>query len=243
MIHFGLVKPRARLSQQVVDELEQLIYQDFSKPGSRLPPEPELAERFGVSRIVIREAMKILEDRGLVSVRAGAGTLTLPPSTDRVKSALWRLFRSQAIPSRVEMEQLLELREVLEEAIAESAAERATPEDLAAMEDALERMARGGEEAAQADLDFHLALVRATHNPFFEMVFEPFLHLLLHQITLTADMAIGIPQHEAIYQHVKAHRVVQARQASRRLLRQTRADVLRVLGDPSDLDRQETKNI
>lgn len=220
---------RARLSQQVVDELEQLIYQEFPQAGSRLPTEPVLAQRFGVSRIVIREAMKVLEDRGLVSVRAGAGTQVVPPSINGVKSALLRLFRGQTIPSRTEMERLIELREVMEEAIAERAAERASPDDLAAIDDALTRMALGGAQAAQADLDFHLALVRATHNPFFEMVFAPFLQVLLRQIKLTAGFKIGVPQHRAIFEHVKSGRAVQARQAMRRLLRQTRTDVLRVL--------------
>src|SRR5687767_73301 len=75
---------RGRLSEQVVAEMERAIREEFPEPGTRLPKESELAERFGVSRIVIREAMKILEDRGVVEVRAGRGTLTKAPSSDRV---------------------------------------------------------------------------------------------------------------------------------------------------------------
>src|SRR6476646_2939398 len=64
-----------RLSEQVLHEMQRLITEEYPEPGSRLPKETELAERFQVSRIVVREAMKILEDRGVVEVRAGRGTL------------------------------------------------------------------------------------------------------------------------------------------------------------------------
>jgi DNA-binding FadR family transcriptional regulator len=221
--------PRTRLSEQVVDELERLIFREYPAPGTRLPTEPELAQRFGVSRIVIREAVKILEDRGLVEARAGSGTTTRAPSMDRVKGALMRMFKDQPIPSRQEMERLLEVRETLEEAAAALAAERATPADLEAMADALSRMKKRGPAAAQADLDFHLALARATQNPFFEIVLEPLLSVLIQQIKLTASYAVGVELHRAIYEKVKARRPVQAREASRRLLQQTRADVVKVL--------------
>ncbi|MGA2201766.1 MAG: GntR family transcriptional regulator [Terriglobales bacterium] len=73
-----------RLSSQVVLQVENMIAEKF-RPGMLLPTEDELAEQFSVSRIVIREAMKILEDRGVVEVRAGRGTIGVPPSSDRVK--------------------------------------------------------------------------------------------------------------------------------------------------------------
>src|SRR5262245_10855400 len=93
-----------RLSGQVVSELEQMISEEYPAPGQRLPKEADLAERFQVSRIVIREAMKILEDRGIVEVSAGRGTFTLTPSPDKVKEMLMRLFRDQPIPALSEMD-------------------------------------------------------------------------------------------------------------------------------------------
>src|SRR5215475_11173187 len=109
---------RGRLSEQVVEELERTILEEFPVPGSRLPKESALADRFRVSRIVIREAMKILEDRGVVDVRAGRGTITMAPTPERVKASLFRLFRDQPIPTHSEMERMMELREVLEETVA-----------------------------------------------------------------------------------------------------------------------------
>src|SRR5688572_30912681 len=124
---------RGRLSEQVVSEMERTIAEQYPEPGTRLPKEEELADRFHVSRIVIREAMKILEDRGVVEVRAGRGTLTKAPSSDRVKESLLRLFRDQPLPTLAEMEYMMELRLVLEESVAGLAAVRATEEDLDAM--------------------------------------------------------------------------------------------------------------
>src|SRR5215217_3669132 len=100
---------RGRLSEQVVAELERTITEEFPEPGTRLPKEAELADRFRVSRIVIREAMKVLEDRGVVEVRAGRGTITMAPTPERVKTALLRLFRDQPLPTLAEMEHMLEL--------------------------------------------------------------------------------------------------------------------------------------
>jgi len=148
---------RGRLSEQVTSEIENMIAEEFAVAGTRLPNESALADRFQVSRIVIREAMKILEDRGSVEVRAGRGTVTVAPSPDRVKAALLRLFQNQPIPTFAEMERLLELREVLEESVAGIAAVCATPEDLQEIEAALSDMKaeHSIEGAVQADLRFH----------------------------------------------------------------------------------------
>src|SRR6185295_18824351 len=157
---------RGRLSEQVVAELERAIVEEFPEPGTRLPKEAELADRFHVSRIVIREAMKILEERGVVQVRAGRGTMTVAPSPERVKASLLRLFRDQPIPTLHEMERMMELREVLEETVAGLAAVRATPEDLQRISKALDDMAATGrsvEQTIEADLRFHVAIAVAAH--------------------------------------------------------------------------------
>ena len=96
---------RGRLSEQVVTEMERMIQEEYREPGLRLPKEAELAERFRVSRIVIREAMKVLEDRGMVEIRAGRGTMTAAPTPQQVKASLLRLFRDQ--PSRVNVRALV----------------------------------------------------------------------------------------------------------------------------------------
>jgi GntR family transcriptional repressor for pyruvate dehydrogenase complex len=215
---------QGRLSEHTVEALEAMISEEFPQPGSRLPKEAELADRFAVSRIVIREAMKILEDRGLVEVRAGRGTLTLAPSPEKVKDALLRLFKDQPIPTVAEMESLLELRQTLEESVAALAAARATPEDLAAMEQALAGMCDGVPETAQieADLRFHQSVTKAAHNRYFEMVLEPLTHVFLQQIKLTNSYQVGLDLHRHIFETIREGDQVGARQAVRRLARDTR---------------------
>jgi len=224
---------RGRLSEQVVDELERMMMAEFPSPGDRWPKEAELADRFRVSRIVVREAVKILEDRGVLEVTAGRGTFTCRPSLDRVKTSLLRLFRDRPIPDPGEMERMLELREALEETVVALAAVRAESADFEAIEAALKEMdARGADagEIIQADLRFHLAVARAAHNPFFEMVLEPLTHVFLTQIALTDTLRIGVAEHRSIYKQIREGNPVGARQAVRRLMQFTRSDVRRALG-------------
>lgn len=215
---------RGRLSEQLVAELEAMILEEFPQPGLRLPKEEELATRFSVSRIVVREAMKILQERGLVAVRAGRGTLTIAPSSDKVKEALIRLFKDQPAPVLADMELMLELREVLEETVAGLAAVRATPDDLREIGEALERMGRGGaeHETIDADLQFHLAVARAAHNRYFEMVLEPLTHVFLQQIKLTDSYHVGVDLHQQIFDAIREANPLASRQAVRRLIRHTR---------------------
>jgi DNA-binding FadR family transcriptional regulator len=219
---------RGRLSEQVVAELERTILEEYPEPGTRLPKEAELADRFHVSRIVIREAMKVLEDRGVVEVRAGRGTITVAPTPERVKAALFRLFRDQPIPTLLEMEHMLELREVLEETVAGLAAVRANAEDLQRISTALADMAAtdtSAEETIAADLRFHLAVAAAAHNRFFEMVLEPLTHVFVQQIKLTDSYTIGIELHRHVYDRIAKGDPVAARQAVRRLMQSTRNHV------------------
>jgi GntR family transcriptional regulator, galactonate operon transcriptional repressor len=221
-----------RLSEQVLEELQRMINEEYAAPGSRLPKEAELADRFQVSRIVVREAMKILEDRGVVEVRAGRGTQTLVPSPSRVTQSLLWLFRDQPVPTLHEMESLLELRQVLEETSAGLAAVRATPEDLAEIEAALSGMENeraSVEQTVEADLRFHRAIMRAAHNRYLEMVLEPVMSVFLQQIKLTNSFNAGLEMHRAIFETVRKRNAVGARQAVRRLMRQTHLDCRDVL--------------
>jgi DNA-binding FadR family transcriptional regulator len=223
---------RGRLSEQVVTAIERMILEEYREPGSYLPVEAELADRFRVSRIVIREAMKILEERGLVMVRAGRGTQTTAPTPERVKFSLLRLFRDQPLPTLDDMQSMLELREVLEEVAAGLAAVRATPEDLQQIAAALEHMGEGGDVEAivDADLRFHLAIAKAAHNRFFEMVIEPLTHVFIQQIKLTDSFSVGFELHRDIYLQIKRGDPVAARQAVRRLMRSTGAHIKTALG-------------
>jgi DNA-binding FadR family transcriptional regulator len=211
-----------------------MITEEFPAPGSRLPREVELADRLQVSRIVIREAMKILEDRGVVDVRAGRGTITVAPRPDRVKTSLLQLFRDQPVPTIQDMERLLELRQVLEETTASLAAVRATAEDLGQIEAALEEMRKGEanlEQTVSADLQFHRSIMRAAHNPFIEMVLDPLMEVFLQQIKVTNTFNTGWEAHRSIFAEIRAHNPLGARQAVRRLMKMTLLDSRRALSN------------
>ena len=219
-----------RLSGQVLLQIEKMITERFPL-GAHLPTEDELAEQFRVSRIVIREAMKILEDRGVVEVRAGRGTIVVPAKSDRVKSSLYRLIRSSGTPMLQEMLQLLELRGVLEESAAGLAAVRATEVDLAEAEAALKSMREGtvAEVVHAADLQFHIAIARASGNRFFEIVLEPLTEVFLKQIQLTDKLNRGVEYHSEILKAIQRHDPVAARLAVRRLLNFTQKDIRKAL--------------
>ena len=222
-----------RLSAQVLQELQRLIADEYATPGSRLPKETDLAERFQVSRIVIREAMKILEDRGVVEVRAGRGTLTVTPRPDRVKESLLLLFRDQPIPTIADMESMLELRQVLEETSATLAAVRATDENLAEIEEALRGMAVEGDlsHTIDADLRFHRAVMRAAHNSYLEMVLDPIMSVFLQQIKVSDSFSTRLEMHRHIFVEIKGRNPIGARQAVRRLMRRTLEDSRNALAD------------
>jgi GntR family transcriptional repressor for pyruvate dehydrogenase complex len=225
-----------RLSGQVLLQIENMIAEGFP-PGTHLPTEDELAEQFRVSRIVIREAMKIVEDRGVVEVRAGRGTIVVPAKSDHVKASLYRLIRSSGAPILQEMIQLLELRGVLEESAAGLAAVRATEADLAELEAALKSMREGivAEAVYSADLRFHIAIARASGNRFFEVVLEPLTEVFLKQIQLTDKVNVGVNYHYEILKAIQLHDPVAARLAVRRLLNFTQKDIRKALSGGAKL--------
>jgi len=147
--------------------------------GSRLPSERQLAEALGVSRTVVREAIRLLEARKLVEVQGGSGAIVRGAGPAPVTESINMLFERADI--KVSFDDLQTVRAVLEVATAGLAASHATPADLEAMENALARMTRAGaiEEQIQGDYDFHLAVARATQNQIFVLLLQAMNDILL----------------------------------------------------------------
>lgn len=162
---------RSGLAEQIAEHLLAQVAAGTYPPGEQLPPEPVLAERMGVSRLTLREAVKDLRQRGVVRVQQGRGTFVNP-------AAEWSAFDSTVLNARAAGEQgyelaheLTQLRRIVERGIAELAARRRQESDLTAMEAAVDRMraawkARDLDEFSAADVDFHDALLRAAGNTF-----------------------------------------------------------------------------
>jgi DNA-binding FadR family transcriptional regulator len=156
----------ARASHDVVQQIKTHIFEGNLAPGDRLPSEKQLAEQFGLSRITVRDAMRVLESQGLITIRVGAGggAFVANPDTASANELLTDLLRLQ----RANVRELIEARLVIETSIIEYAAQRATRDDIAAMQRAIDgaRAARtnGDSHFTRHSVDFHVALAQAAKN-------------------------------------------------------------------------------
>ena len=166
--------PASRLENLTRDLTSRIVGGEYS-PGERLPTETQLQQKWGVSRSVVREAMKVLASQGLVRIEQGRGTFVSDsdsaPLATQITLAL-RRPRAGSTPGMAdgvgEWAALLDVRRVLEVAVAERAAGQAGETDFAAMQNAIEEMrARPAQPAGYVDADiaFHRALASATGNP------------------------------------------------------------------------------
>ena len=153
-----------RAAESVARRIEGLILEGSLRPGERLLPEREMAERLGVSRPTLREGVRALEERGLLLGEAGGATHVAPIGTSITDPLL------PLLASRLETtDDYLEFRELSEGPAAALAARRATPVDLAELERCMARIDRAHglqdpTEEAEADADLHVAIYEATHN-------------------------------------------------------------------------------
>jgi DNA-binding FadR family transcriptional regulator len=165
---------KARTSHsQVVDELGRAIIAGEYPVGATLPGDLELAQRFRVSRTVLREAMKTLAAKGLIVPRARIGTKVTPKTQ-------WNLFDSDVLTWHFHrgmdqefLDHLSQIRLAFEPFAAGLAAENATREDIAELYKLVEEMGAPGhtpETLAIADLKFHLCIAEASRNPFMRTV-------------------------------------------------------------------------
>lgn len=159
---------RSRISQQIVVQLCTMLREGQLVPGDRLPAERELAERLGVSRASLREALRVLELAGVLEVRQGDGTIVRPAADAGILSPLMLLLDSRGDV----IGDLLEVRLIFEPPVAARAALRHTPELLAEIERVVDEQAAflagtqlaSGEDWLRSDRQFHAAVARASRN-------------------------------------------------------------------------------
>jgi DNA-binding FadR family transcriptional regulator len=157
----------ARFASVVVGELARRIISGALATGDVLPTEPSLCAEFGFSRTVIREAVKTLEERGLVRVEQGRGTTVQP-------RAVWNMLDPLVIRTALEYDQdmslldsLVTVRRVLEQEMARAAAVRLTDDDLGTLRECIERMEGSYdayEQFREADQAFHAVVMNASGN-------------------------------------------------------------------------------
>jgi GntR family transcriptional repressor for pyruvate dehydrogenase complex len=180
---YSPVKRHEKLSGQVAEQIQQLILSRQIKPGDRLPTERELGETFQVSRTVIREAIRILETRGLALSKTGSGTYVRAIQGEDVANSLGMYITTQG--QFFTLDSLMEVRRVLEIQVVKLAAERATPQDIEKLESVLDHMRKSKNDVdafSKWDLEFHMVIARASGNPLFEILIEPLTEALFELI-------------------------------------------------------------
>ena len=214
----------SRLGTAVVQQLVELIVTGEFQPGDLLPPEGPLAERFGVSRTVIRESVKRLQEKGLVVVGQGRGTRVLDQTA-------WRMLDAQVLSALVEddvssgiLSDLSAVRASLEAMMAGAVARRHSDAQLLELRDILESMRDlMGDETAfyEADVGFHFALMQASGNRLAHNITRA-----LYQRALQSPRYLGhnpndamhrtLSELDAVYAAISAGEEEQAEQAMRR---------------------------
>ena len=222
------------MRDRAADELLDMVLSGGLRPGERLAPERELVARLGVSRTVVREALNLLEARGLISIEHGRGAVVSGDSTHAVRDTLGLLLR---VRPRVLWE-LLEIRKTLEVEIAGLAAERAEEGDVLAMREQLDRMLTSidaPEGYVDADVEFHALLVRSTRNGVLLTMLDPVVELLQASRQVSASQPgsarRALREHAEILRCVEAGDADGARQQMRVHLMNTAKDIEAALGE------------
>lgn len=186
---------RSRMYQQVLDQLREHVSAVGLTSGDKLPSERELAERIGVSRASIKQAIVVLEVQGMVEIRHGGGTYLRAPNLDPEPIA-------ELVDRRRRLPDVLDAREALETKLAELAAQRRTDADLDEIDAALAEMEgqiESGEFGEPSDRRFHAAITAAAHS---ELLAE-FMGEIAEQIAESRHESLAQPGRppESLAQH------------------------------------------
>ena len=166
-----------RIFEDVVDQIQDAVLEGRLPVGSRLPSEREMQEIFNASRGTLREALRVLEQKGLISIKTGVkgGAVVNDLNTDQISESLDLLIRYQ----RVALSDLAEFREGVESIVTALAVERAKKEDIEKLKQILgqakirlEEGEAGWKALLQLDNQLHLALASIAHNPIYESVLK-----------------------------------------------------------------------
>lgn len=199
-----------KLASTVVRQIELLILRGILRPGERLPAERDLAERMGVSRPSLREALAELQKNGLLTSRPGAGVYVAEVLGSAFSPALVRLFSAHDEA----LFDALSFRRDMEGLAAERAARLGSDTDLEVIHSALRRLeGANGEEAARRDADFHMAILDASHNVVLQHMMRSMYELLAKGVFYNRQVVFSrnSTRDELMVQHRSIDAALQAR--------------------------------
>jgi GntR family transcriptional regulator, sialic acid-inducible nan operon repressor len=223
---------RRKLSQAVLDRLQERIDAGEWRPGDQLPSERDLMESLGVGRPAVREALQSLERSGIISITHGERARVATPSARSLVAQIADGAQHLLRASPGSLEHLKEARLFTEAGFARLAAERATPEEVDALRnclDAQRRVRPQAERFLDADMEFHRRIAAMTGNPIFPAVIEAMFGWLATSYYRSLVRAPGaesltLAEHERILAAIAARDPAQAEAAMREHL--TRANTL-----------------
>jgi GntR family transcriptional repressor for pyruvate dehydrogenase complex len=205
------------LTQRAEEQLQDLIVSGKLKAGDRLPAETEMGKMLGVSRTVVREAVRLLSARGLVEARTGSGIYVRGMNSAMISDPMDLLLRSRAIT----VDDIVEVRQLLEVHLAGLAAQRASEDDIGAMKEAVKALDDPGlspREYGEIDVAFHERLAVAAGNPLFTVLAQSINAVMLDPIcyvyaTDKYAREDTIREHSGVLDRVKARDAEGARKA------------------------------
>lgn len=220
-----------KVFEQIADQIEQRILNGELRSGDRLPTERVLAEQFQASRTAVREAMKILAQKGLVEMRPGRGTIVIDGAPEAMQNSIGLVMKLQ-VGEVGGSDNLVEVREILETEIAALAAARATEDEIAAMREAIRVMDVSLSDAdayIAADNQFHRALAKATQNSLIliliDSIVNPLSEQRKHIFAVEGGPERGQFHHRRILESIIRRNPENARAAMHAHLQQVREDV------------------
>ena len=180
---------QARASGEIVLQIERAIFDGELRPGDRLESERELAEQFSVSRITVRDALRVLEARGLINVKVGAsgGAFVSETNLDQVVGSISTMIALR----KMTLSELAEARTVVETATAELAAERADDAAMGRVSETVERGRKVVREQlphTEASMDFHVAIAEASRNELLSATVRAYRDLLMQTLDDMRDV-------------------------------------------------------
>ena len=223
--------PRNRVYTKVADQLQTHIIDEL-KPGDMLPPERELVRMFGVSRSTIRDAIRRLEVVGLLEPRQGVGTVVCEISADAVVAPVAGVL----LQKRKNIIELLDVRMIIEPALARRAALHASSEQVAELDSLLERQQQkisNGELATEEDTNFHYAIALAADNS----VMLKLVHVLMDSLRELREQSLevggrqpkSLAAHRQVVEAIKHGDAAAAEAAMRRHVLEVQKLILRKL--------------
>ncbi|HTH60939.1 MAG TPA: FadR/GntR family transcriptional regulator [Paraburkholderia sp.] len=230
---------RKSLHPRIVQEIGMQIVGGAFAPGERLPSEPSLCDAYRASRPVVREAIRVLAAKGLVSSKPRVGSVVRSREEWHMLDPDVLYWIVNSLPENEFFDALLTVRQIIEPAAAALAAIFATDEDVSRLAAAYGRMeeAQSATDLLEPDLAFHRAIMAATHNDMLAYIGNLLSLALRESIRFTSrhpdTQALSLPRHKAILTAIAHRDALAARQASIVQLDNARSDAHSILGGTS----------